>query len=568
MNAELAELFRRIARLLEIKGESAYKINAYKRVARSLNDLDAPVEDYWRAGRLKEIPGVGDAIAKKIDEYLRTGTLHFLERLEAEVPPSLLELTAIPGIGPKKARLLWRELGITDIDALAEAAVQGKLRALKGFSAQSEQRILEGIKAYRERPKGFLLGLVYPTAMALVKRLRALPAIPQAELAGSVRRGREMVGDIDLAIATPEPEKTLLAAAEALHLPHGEPMPEGECRSLKMRLPSGVPVHLIACRPEVFGFGWVMATGSAAHTAALEKLAASRGKRLTAADFPASTEQEFYAALGLDWIPPELRENAGELEAAAHHALPNLLTEADLHADLHTHTNWSDGRATMREMVAAAVKHGVRVLAITDHSASLGVANGLTAERLRQQREEIQRVQAEFGDEILLLQGAEVEILADGSLDYPDEVLAELDVVVASLHTGLRQPRERITARLLKAIANPYVHIIGHPSGRLLPDRPPADLDWDAVLKSAAEHGVALEINAHPRRLDLRPELARRAIGMDIPLALNTDAHSPADFNNRFYGVIAARRAWATAENIINTWESERLLGWLKSKRG
>ncbi len=566
MNAELAELFRRIARLLEIKGESAYKINAYKRVARSLSDLDAPVEEYWRAGRLKEIPGVGDAIAKKIDEYLRTGTLQFLERLESEVPPSLLELTALPGIGPKKARLLWQELGITDIDALAEAAEQGKLRALKGFSAQSEQRILEGIKEYRARPKGFLLGLAYPTALALMKRLRALPAVSQVELAGSVRRGREMVNDIDIAMAAPEPDKALLAAADALHLPHGEPQPEGDCRALEMRLPSGIPLHLIACRPEIFGFGWVMATGSAAHTDSLGELAVLHGKRLTAADFPASTEQEFYGAFGLDWIPPELREGAGELEAAAHHALPNLLTEADLRADLHTHTDWSDGRATMREMVAAAVKHGVRVLAITDHSASLGVANGLTPERLRQQREEIRRVQEEFGDAILLLQGAEVEILADGSLDYPDEVLSELDVVVASLHTGLRQPRERITARLLNAIANPHVHIIGHPSGRLLPDRPPADLDWDAVLQAAAEHGVALEINAHPRRLDLKPELARRAISLGIPLALNTDAHTPADFNNRFYGVIAARRAWATPENIINSWGREKLLSWLRAR--
>ncbi len=561
-NRTLAALFKRIALLLELKGENPYKIRAYRRAAEALTKLDVPATALWEEQRLTEIPGVGDAIAKKIDEYLRTGHLTFLERLEAEVPPSLLELAQLPGLGPKKIRRLWQALGITNLDALEEAAQEGRLRALSGFGPKSEIRILEAIHTYRTRPQGFLLGQAYPTALHLLEILRALPEITQAEIAGSVRRGKAMVHDLDLLLAAASPTEALQTALNALHA-EAEIIVHPDYAEAEIQPPESLPVHLIATQPARWGTAWVFSTGSKNHLSALRDLATSQGRNPKA---PYPTEAAYYTALGIPWIPPELREGLGEIEAAQTKRLPNLITTNAIQAELHSHSTWSDGRASIREMAEAALARGLRVLAITDHSQSLGVAHGLTPERLRAQREEIRAVQAALGDQILLLQGAEVEILADGSLDYPDDVLAELHVVVASLHTSLRQPRERITARLIKAIRNPFVHIIGHPSGRLLPHRAGADLDWEAVLTAAAASGVALEINAHPRRLDLDDKHVRQAIDRGIPLAINTDAHTPADFDNRFYGVLTARRGWATADHIINTWEPESLLSWLKQK--
>ena len=557
MNRAVAQLFRRIATLLELKGESAYKTRAYRRAADAIETLEEPIEALWQAGRLTEIPGVGAAIAKKIDEYLRTGQLGFLERLEAEVPPSLLEILSLPGLGVKKVRRLWQELGIEDVAGLEQAARESRLRALPGFGAKTETRILEAIQTRREQPTGFLLGEVYPRAQQVLERLRRLPLVGRAELAGSIRRGRALVGDMDLLLAAEQPAEALQAALEHLGL-QGEVVLHADYAETETRLADGFPLHLIAARPERWGSAWVLSTGSAGHLQALGGSAALPND--------APTEAAFYQALGLPWIPPELREGRGEVEAARAGRLPVLVRAGQIRADLHNHSEWSDGHSTIRQMAEAALARGLQVLAITDHSQSLGVAHGLTPERLRAQREEIRRVQAELGDRILLLQGAEVEILADGRLDYPDDVLAELDVVVASLHTSLRQPREQITERLLRAIRNPHVHIIGHPSGRLLPHRPGADLDWEAVLTAAAEHGVALEINAHPRRLDLADHLVQQAIGRGILISINTDAHRPADFDNLFYGVLTARRGWASPENIINTWETDRLLAWLRHR--
>ena len=557
MNQAVARLFRRIATLLELKGESAYKTRAYRRAADAIEALEEPIEALWKAGRLTEIPGVGTAIAKKIDEYLRTGQLGFLDRLEAEVPPSLLEILALPGLGVKKVRRLWQELGIEDVAGLEQAAREGRLRTLPGFGAKTETLILEAIRARRAQPTGFLLGEVYPRAQQVLERLRALPEVARAELAGSTRRGKALVGDIDLLLAAEHPAETLRAALAHLGL-QGEVVQHPEYAETETRLAEGFPLHLIATRPPRWGTAWVLSTGSAAHVRALGGEAALPPQ--------APTEAACYEALGLPWVPPELREGRGEVEAARQRRLPALVRSEHIRAELHSHSNWSDGRATIRQMAEAAIARGLQVLAITDHSQSLGVAHGLTPERLRAQREEIRRVQAELGDRILLLQGAEVEILADGRLDYSDEVLAELDVVVASLHTSLRQPREQITARLLRAIRNPRVHIIGHPSGRLLPHRPGADLDWEAVLEAAATHRVALEINAHPRRLDLADHLVQQALARGIVLAVNTDAHAPADFDNRPYGILTARRGWASAEDILNAWPTDQLLAWLRRR--
>ena len=567
----LPALFRRIALLLEIQGADGFKINAYRRAAERLANTEPETIRYlWEQGRLTDLPDIGTAIAKKIDEFLRTGHLDFLTRLEQEVPPGLVDLTRLPGLGPKRVRRLWLELGITDLDTLEQAAAQGRVQALRGFSTRTEVQILQAIRAQREHEERLLLGEALPAAEALLHRLREHLAVVRAEPTGSLRRGAETVGDVDLLIATTTPDAVLRLLED---LPTWETL-TSSAAEVQARW-QGLPVHILFCPPDTFAAQWLYATGSAAHREALAQRGAERGLTLTPQGWrdaqgvllPAATEADLYARVDLPFIPPELRQGQGEIEAAAQGRLPTLLRSEDLLADLHSHSTWSDGRFSIREMALAALERGLRVLAITDHSQSLTVAGGLTPEDLRRQRAEIAQVQAELGDRLLLLQGAEVEIAPDGTLDYPDEVLAELDIVIASLHTHLRQPAQEITQRLLRAIAHPHVDIIGHPTGRLLPHRPPADLDMERIFAAAAAHGVALEINANPHRLDLHAAHIRRALEHGVVLSLNTDAHRPAHFAYRRYGVLTARRGWATAEAVLNTWTPERLLTWLRTPK-
>ncbi len=436
---------------------------------------------------------------------------------------------------------------------------------------KSEARILEGIEALRRRSHRLPLGIARPMALRWLDWLRQQPGVVRAELAGSLRRWRPTVGDLDLVAASYQPEALMDAFVH--HPEVYRIVAQGENKA-SIETKSGTRLQLWCQPPEKFGSLWQYATGSKDHNVRLRGLAQKRGLSLSehglsdeeGRETHYTTEEDLYQALGLPWIPPELREDRGEIEAALNGTLPPMLQRDDLRAELHTHSTWSDGAATLEEMIAAAYQRGLRVIAITDHSASLGVANGLTPERLRQQRAEIEALRQRWGDKIVILQGAEVEIRADGHLDYPDEVLAELDIVIASLHVSLRQPRAEVTQRLLNAIRNPHVDIIGHPSGRLLPNRDGADLDWEAVLATAQQHGVALEINANPARLDLDDVYARRAAEMDIPMALNTDAHTPTDFDLIEYGIGIARRAWVEPSQIINTWSPERLLAWLRAR--
>lgn len=570
-NEELAAVFERIANLLEIKGENIYRVLSYRRVAESLRTLGQEASVLRAQGRLHEIPGVGKAIAEKIEELLDTGELGFLKRLEAEVPPSLIDLLQIPDVGPKRAALFWKQAGITTLEALEEAARAGRLRHLPGMGEKSEARILEGIEALRRRSHRLPLGVARPMALRWLDWLHQQPVVVRAELAGSLRRWRPTVGDLDLVAASYQPEALMDAFVH--HPEVYRIVAQGENKA-SIETKSGTRLQLWCQPPEKFGSLWQYATGSKDHNVRLRGLAQKRGLSLSehglsdeeGHETHYATEEDLYQALGLPWIPPELREDRGEIEAALNGALPPLLQREDLRAELHTHSTWSDGAATMEEMIAAAYQRGLRVIAITDHSAGLGIANGLTPERLRQQRAEIETLRQRWGDKIVILQGAEVEIRADGHLDYPDEVLAELDIVIASLHVSLRQPRAEVTQRLLNAIRNPHVDIIGHPSGRLLPNRDGADLDWEAVLVTAQQHGVALEINANPARLDLDDVYARRAAELGIPLALNTDAHTPTDFDLIEYGIGIARRAWVEPSHIINTWSPERLLAWLRAR--
>ncbi len=571
-NEELALVFEDIADLLAIKGESVYRVNAYRRAAETLRDLGQEAEVLWREGRLTEVPGIGGAIAGKIDELLRSGRLEFYERLKEEVPSELLSLLQIPDVGPKKAALFWKELGITSVDALEAAAREGRLRRLPGMGARSEQRILENIEAWKRRQTGrVLLGRALPVAERFLDRLRDMPHVAAAEPAGSLRRMRETVGDLDLVVASEEPERVMQALAGFEEVERIRGM--GATKA-SVELKEGLRMQVWVHPPERFGSAWQYATGSQAHNIRLREIALTQGLSLSEHGFRRERgeevlcreEAEVYQVLALPWIPPELREDRGEIEAAQEGRLPRLVEESDLRGELHAHTDWSDGAAPILEMARAALALGMEYLVITDHSQSLGVASGLTPERLKEQRRAIEEAQEQLGTGLRLLQGAEVEILADGRLDFPDEVLAELDLVIASLHTSLRQPREQVTRRLLGAIQNPHVDVIGHPSGRLLGRREGADLDLEAVLRAAAEHQVALEINANPERLDLSDVMARRAMDLGCLLAVNTDAHRPEHFRLRRFGIGVARRGWVVKERVINAWPLEQLLEWLRAR--
>ncbi len=575
-NKQLADTFTLIANLLEIKSEIIYKTLAYRKAADSLTELGRDVTDIWQEDGIKglqAIPGVGKAIAEKIEELLETGELGFLNRLSEEMPLSLADLLEIPGLGPKKVGLFWKELDITTLEELEAAARAGKLRALPGMGAKSEEKIIKGIEALSRRTGRTPLGVAWPFAQELLDFLRELPEVSAAEAAGSLRRMKETVGDLDILAAAANSEPVMDAFVNRSDVV--EIIGHGSTKS-SVEFINGLRAQLWVHPPERFGTALQYATGSKDHNVKLRELALDQGyslseQALTRMDngdeILCAAEEDVYQTLGIPWIPPELREGRGEVRAVLSKGLPPLVTTANLNAELHTHSTWSDGKVSIHRMAEAAIARGLKVLAITDHSRSLGIASGLSIKQLWQQREEIHEVQANLGDQITLLHGTEMEIKADGSLDYADEVLAELDIVIASLHTSLGQERGKATRRLLNAIRNPHVDIIGHPTGRLIPDREGADLDMEAVFAAAAEMGTALEISAHPLRLDLNDSYAHRAAELGILLSINTDAHEPDHLDLRFFGAAIARRGWVPPDQIINTWDTDRLLTWLRNRR-
>jgi DNA polymerase (family 10) len=474
----------------------------------------------------------------------------------------------VPDVGPKKVALFWKQLGITDLAGLEVAAREGRLRSLPGMGEKSEARILAGIAAVARRGDRIPLGKAWPFAQELLAELRAVPGVLAVETAGSLRRMRATVGDLDILAAAYDSEvvmRAFTAHPQVVHITS-----QGETKA-SVEFEHSIRAQLWVHPPERFGTALQYATGSKDHNVRLRDLALKKGlslsehalQRSDGSEILCAREEEVYVALGLPWIPPELREDRGEVQAALAGNLPDLIGLEDIQAELHAHTIWSDGKLSVRELAEAARGRGMKVLAITDHSGSLGVAGGLRAEDLLRQRAEIDAVQAELGDSIRLLQGSEVEIRADGALDFPDEVLARLDIVCASLHSSLRQPREQVTARLLKAMRNPHVDMIGHPTGRMIPNREGADLDMEAVFSAAVEQQVALEINAHPSRLDLDDVYSRRAVEMGIPLAINTDAHSAADLEMLKFGVATARRGWVEKKDVLNAWSPDGLVAWL-----
>jgi len=572
-NKQLAGVFTLIANLLEIKGEIIYKTLAYRKAAESLDALGREASEYWKEGKLSDIPGVGKAIAEKIDELLSTGKLEFLEKLYKEVPESLAGWLQVPSLGPKKIAMIWKALNITTLPELDAAAKAGKLRDLPGMGAKSETAILDGIASLARRSGRIPLGKAYPLAQEIIKVLKSVKGVVDAQPAGSLRRMRTTVGDLDILVAA----KDSVAVMEAFVNLKGveRVLGKGETKA-SIEFYDGVRAQVWVHPPEKFGTALQYATGSKDHNVKLRQIALDKGLSLSEhaltkvkgkGEILCATEEEVYKTLGLQYVPPELREDRGEVEAARANELPKLIQLKDIKSDLHMHSTYSDGKLSMIDMANAAIKRGLKVITFTDHSVSLGVANGLSIERHKQQAAEIKKIQKQLGDKILILHGSEVEIKADGSLDYPDEFLASLDLVVASLHSSLRQPKEKITQRLLNAICNPHVDIIGHPTGREIPDREGADLDMEVIFQAAAESGVALEINAHPSRLDLDDAYARRAKDLGVLISINTDAHAAEGFEVLPYGIAVGRRAWLEPKDVINTWTPKKLTDWLR-KRG
>ena len=578
-NQEVAAIFAAMADILAIQGENYHRIMAYRRAAENVAALGRPLEEVWRAGELETIPGIGETLATKIDELMRTGRLGAYEKLQAQVPAGVVAMLQVPDVGPKRAALFWKELGITSVEALEQAVREGRLRDLPGMGAKSEEKVLAGIEALKRRTGRILLGVAWPLALAMLEALREVPGVVQAAAAGSLRRMRETVGDLDLLVAAGESEPVMARFRELPQV--AEVLLTGPTKT-SIRTDEGLQVDLRVLEPARWGTALQYFTGSQAHNIRLRGLALERGLSLSEyalkredgadeSDVPiryirsevlCATEEEVYAAVGLPLIPPELREDRGEIEAALAGRLPDLVELEDLKGDLQFHTTWSDGRQGLREMAQAARARGLEYALVTDHSLSLGIAHGLSAEDLCRQLAKVEEINRRMGGTFRLLAGVEVELRADGTLDLPDEVLAGLDLVVAAVHSGLRQGREQFTARMLAAIRNPHVDLIAHPTGRLIGEREGADLDMEPILRAAAETGTALEVNAYPKRLDLNDMHVRRAIELGVKLAINSDAHDVSSFALLPLGVATARRGWAQPADVINTRSVEEVLAW------
>ncbi len=570
-NKQIANVFNEIASLLELQGENPFRIRAYQRAALNIGGLTRDVvemADY----ELRSIPGIGPDLVGKIRQFLGTGRIDLHEELERKVPPGLLDILHVPGIGPKTAKMLYEKAGVGSLEELEALTREGKLAGLPGIQKKTEENIRKGIDTLRRGRERHPLGKAMPVADDIIRKLRAQAPLGRIAVAGSIRRWKETVKDIDIVATSARPEKVMREFA-------GLPIVEevlalGRTKS-SLLTTEGIQVDLRVVEEGSFGAALQYLTGSKAHNIRIREMASRLGLRINeygmfrerdGVRIGGRREGEVYTALGLPFIPPELREDGGEIEAAVEGDLPRLLTVKEIRGDLHVHTRWSDGGHDLDVLVRAAKKKGYQYIAVTDHSKGLGIARGLDEKRLREQVaviDETNRILAGFR----ILKGIEVDIRGDGTLDLPDGILKELDIVVAAIHSGFRQSREQITARLLSAIRNPLVGIIAHPSGRLLGERDPYDADMEAIFREAAARGVAMEVNAHPARLDLSDHHVRMARRYGIPLVVSTDAHVTADFDYMDYGVSVARRGWAVPGDVLNTLSCSSLLKRLRSGR-
>jgi DNA polymerase (family 10) len=572
-NAEIAQLFENMAALLEMKGDTIFKIRAYQRVARTIDHLSFSLEQAVHEGMdLRQIPGVGKAINEKIHELLQTGRVAAYETLLAELPDGVLTLLTIPGVGPKTAMRLAQELGVSTIEGVERAIQEGRLTAFPRMNEKMAENILRHIHSLRTRDQRIPIGQALPLAEEIIATLREkCPTIGQLGPAGSLRRWEETVVDIDLIGTSPHPQQVI---DTLVSLPQVQQVLDHGPQKARVVVDSSIQVELRLGEAESFGTLLQHFTGSQQHNIQLGDHAHRLGLSLneygiTHLDSGVvekfADEESFYARLGLQYIPPELRLGMGELGPAQNGQLPRLVEESDLCGDLHLHSLWSDGRDSIETMVEAAVARGYEYLALTDHSAGRGIANGLSPERLLEQISLLRSLQSRYP--ITILCGSEVDIRADGTLDYPDELLAQLDLVVASVHSAMGQDSATMTQRIIQAMRHPAVTIIGHPSTRLLGRREPVQFDLEALLQAARETGTAMEVNASPERLDLKDTHAYQARELGVPLVISSDSHHHAHLAKMRFGVAVARRAWCGPRHIVNAFHREQFLAFIRTPK-
>jgi len=571
-NAGVAAVFYEIADLLDLQ-DVAFKPVAYRRAARNIESLDEDIIKIVDEGRVKDIPGVGEAIADKIDELVRTGKLEYLEKLRSEVPAGLVEILRVPDVGPKTARTLYNELGISSLQELKDAIQAHRLRNLKGFGDRTEEKILQGMATLEAKGERVLLGEALPVAEAYLDYLRSAKSLDRICVAGSLRRGKETIGDIDIVVGDDSPSAvmdTFVSYPEVT-----EVLMKGPTKST-VRLRGGLQVDLRAVETASWGAALCYLTGSKEHNVFMRGVALDMGMKLneyglferdSEKKVAGRTEEELYEALGFSYIEPELRENSGEFDASRQGGLPDLVGHDDIRGDFHVHTDWSDGSDSIRDVATAAAARGYEFIAVTDHSQSLKIAGGLSPERLRKQLSEVRRLEepSEFG--VRLLAGTEVDIKADGSLDFPSSLLKDLDVVIGSVHSRFKMDKEEMTKRVVAAVESGRIDILGHPTGRLIGERAPFQLDMQAVLSAARSSAVLMEINSFPNRLDLGDIHCRMAKDAGVRVAIGTDAHHVEQMDYMRFGVITARRGWLEAGDVLNSSKARDVLRVLKGRR-
>ncbi len=577
INAKLSRVFQQMADVLEILGANRFKVIAFQKAARVLGELTVDVAQMDDA-QVREIDGIGKGMADRIHEFVSTGKLTEFADLADDVPAGVVKMLDIPGLGPKTVSLLWREAGLTDLEQLTKALDTGELEKLPGFGKKKIENIRKNLAFAKQAGKRAKIGNAMPLALWFVQQLSDLKQVKSVTYAGSLRRGKETIGDLDLLVAAKPGDAQAISDVFVGLGPVADVIAKGETKtSVRTDETAGkMQVDLRIVPVESYGAALMYFTGSKEHNVRLRERAISIGMKLSEWGLfkqdsdtvvAGKSEEEVFKALKLAWVPPELREDRGEVALAENDDLPTLIELSDIKAELHAHTTASDGKWTIRQLVEAALRRGFHTVAITDHSKGQVQANGLTEERLEKHILTVRQVAEEMKGEIVVLAGSEVDILTDGRLDYPDSLLKELDIVVASPHAALSQEPDKCTARFLKAIENPYVTIMGHLTGRLIGRREGLSPDMGVLLQAAAERGIAMEINANHWRLDLRDTHARAAIAAGVKLAINTDAHGPADLDQLQYGVLTARRAGVTKNDVVNCMTKAALARWLKSTR-
>lgn len=574
-NAEVARLFAEMGDILEIKGEPPYRYNAYRTAARSVANATERVDALFEQGRLRELNGVGTALEAKIVEYLATGRMAAYDRERRDFPVALASLLQIPGLGPGRARALYKELGVSTVSDLEEAARSGRLQEVPGFGARAVESLLLSLERLKQTSTRGLISDAWVAYDQVREALGQATQTDRVAVVGSVRRMQDTVGGLDvLTVADTSEEAEGLIAKLVQGLPNLVQVLDRSTDEVTVQLYGGLDVRLTIVPRGAWGSALVWHTGSRAHVARLEALARERGWKLTGLGLEDDAtgkllererETGVYERLGLPWIPPELREDEGEIEAGLAGSLPELVALGDIKGDLHTHTNWTDGTQTLEDMAKAARAKGYAYLALTDHSQNLAMTRGLSPERLEAERALVNRVNHKLAPFVVLL-GTEMDILMDGQLDFSDDVLRSLDYVSASIHTGFRQPREVMTERMLRAISNPLVNTLNHPHGRIIRRREGYEVDMQAVIEQAAENGCALELNATPDRLDLNGTWARRALKLGARFTVSSDAHSTKELEFMQFGIGSARRAWLTADDVLNTRPVEALLALLRRR--